>query len=50
MRSLTLFEKVGNKRGQSFVYNSLGNNYVKDGTMAEGEALLREITGVERRD
>ena len=29
LRSLRLFEKVGNKRGQSFVYNSLGNDYGK---------------------
>ncbi|MEI9918062.1 MAG: tetratricopeptide repeat protein [Bacteroidota bacterium] len=29
LKSLSLFEKVDNKRGQSFVYNNLGNTYVK---------------------
>lgn len=29
MKSLALFEKVDNKRGRSFVYNSLGNAHMK---------------------
>lgn len=29
LNSLALFEKVGNKRGQSFVYLALGNDYLK---------------------
>jgi signal transduction histidine kinase len=29
LNSLALFEKVGNKRGQSFVYQGLGNDYLK---------------------
>ncbi len=29
LNSLTLFEKVGNKRGQSFALTSLGNDYLK---------------------
>jgi two-component system sensor histidine kinase UhpB len=29
LNSLALFEKVGNQRGQSFVYQGLGNDYLK---------------------
>jgi two-component system sensor histidine kinase UhpB len=29
LNSLALFEKVGNKRGQSFAYQGLGNDYLK---------------------
>ena len=29
LRSLALFEKVGNKRGQSFAYQGRGNDYIK---------------------
>lgn len=29
LKSLALFEKVGNKKGQSFAYNSLGSDYVQ---------------------
>jgi two-component system sensor histidine kinase UhpB len=29
LESLALFDKLGNKRGQAFVYNSLGNDYGK---------------------
>lgn len=29
LRSLALFERVGNKKGQSFAYNSLGADYIK---------------------
>jgi two-component system sensor histidine kinase UhpB len=29
LKSLALFEKVGNKKGESFAYNSLGGDYLK---------------------